>query len=375
MKQKYHVYISYHRRDSEIALKVVRILQLALYTTWMDIDPLDMPLTECQKEALSMSKYMMIIVSNLEDLKSGRMQEEWSFYSKQLLSNEISEGNIMVLTNHSITRRDLPPELRAYSMLNIDFDEINVFSMELISCLRERYVFISHSHYDFDRVRVIRNKLEENGERPLLFFLKAFETPEYEKLLLPIIEKEIDCRRRFIYCRSKNSEKSTYVQHELSYMQRQGRSYDTIDIDSSDNEQRIAVEHFVRRSNVFVSYPRSSSKIAETLINTLRDKGINVLCQIDDLSLGMDIEARISSVLRKCECGLVLIDGEISMWQKKEIELIMQNAMIVPVLFKGNMNLLPQELLKYQVLDMREIQNTHIFIETIIEYLKKFILI
>ena len=89
----------------------------------------------------------------------------------------------------------------------------------------------------------------------------------------------------------------------------------------------------------------------------------------------MDIEARISSVLRKCECGLVLIDGEISMWQKKEIELIMQNAMIVPVLFKGNMNLLPQELLKYQVLDMREIQNTHIFIETIIEYLKKFILI
>ena len=53
MKQKYHVYISYHRRDSEIALKVKRILQLALYTTWMDIDPLDMPLTECQKEALS----------------------------------------------------------------------------------------------------------------------------------------------------------------------------------------------------------------------------------------------------------------------------------------------------------------------------------
>lgn len=373
MKQKYDVYISYHRRDSEIAWKVNRILQSAYYTTWMDvIDMLDMPILT---DALSSSKYMMIIVSNSEDLRSGRMQKEWSIFSEKLLSNENSEGNIIVLTNHSISRQDLPPELRAYSMLNINFDKIAVSSMDLISCLRERYVFLSHSHHDFDRVRIIRNKLEENGERPLMFFLKAFETPEYEKLLIPIIEKEIDCRKRFIYCRSKNSEKSTYVQHEVNYMQSQGRRYDTINIDSSDDEQRIAVEHFVRRSNVFISYPRRISQMAEALINTLRDIGINVLFQIDALSFGVDFETRLSSALGKCECGLVLIDGEISMWQKKEIEMIMRNAMIVPVLMKGNMNQLPRELLEYQVIDMRGISSTHQVIGTIIEYLKKIILI
>ena len=35
------------------------------------------------------------------------------------------------------------------------------------------YVFISHSHKDIEKVRILRNVMEENGFEPLCFFLKC----------------------------------------------------------------------------------------------------------------------------------------------------------------------------------------------------------
>ena len=54
------------------------------------------------------------------------------------------------------------------------------------------YVFLSHSHYDFDKVCRLRNLLEAEGFKPLMFFLKAFENPKFEPMLKPILKEEID---------------------------------------------------------------------------------------------------------------------------------------------------------------------------------------
>ena len=35
------------------------------------------------------------------------------------------------------------------------------------------WVFLSHSNKDFDKVRVVRNFLEEQNYKPIMFFLKA----------------------------------------------------------------------------------------------------------------------------------------------------------------------------------------------------------
>jgi len=49
-------------------------------------------------------------------------------------------------------------------------------------------VFLSHSHKDYDKVRMISDILENQQLRPLMFFLKCLED-----------DKKIDYRNRFIY--------------------------------------------------------------------------------------------------------------------------------------------------------------------------------
>ena len=35
------------------------------------------------------------------------------------------------------------------------------------------WIFMSHSHQDYDKVRALRNELEKQGHHPLMFFLKC----------------------------------------------------------------------------------------------------------------------------------------------------------------------------------------------------------
>lgn len=62
--------------------------------------------------------------------------------------------------------------------------------------------------------------LEDSSFRPLMFFLKCLnEEGEIDSL----IKREIDCRTRFIYCKSENSESSHWVQKEVEYIRSQNR--------------------------------------------------------------------------------------------------------------------------------------------------------
>lgn len=129
------------------------------------------------------------------------------------------------------------------------------------------YVFLSHSHYDFDKVCRLRNLLEAEGFKPLMFFLKAFEKPEYEPMLKPILMEEIDQRDRFILCRSDNSRKSEWVKFEEDYIKSKKRPFEVIDLDSSDEIQLEAIKNYRRRSRVFVS---SSSCFAKDLVQLIK---------------------------------------------------------------------------------------------------------
>ena len=77
------------------------------------------------------------------------------------------------------------------------------------------YIFISHSHLDIQKVRIIRNTLEENGYEPLCFYLKCLnDNDEIEGL----IKREIDSRDIFLYIESENSKNSGWVQKEREYI-------------------------------------------------------------------------------------------------------------------------------------------------------------
>ena len=66
----------------------------------------------------------------------------------------------------------------------------------------EVWVFLSHSNKDYEKVRRIRNLLEDQSFRPLMFFLCCLED---DQEIDDLIKREIDHRTRFIYGSSDNA--------------------------------------------------------------------------------------------------------------------------------------------------------------------------
>mgnify|MGYP003303063348 FL=1 len=137
------------------------------------------------------------------------------------------------------------------------------------------YVFLSHSHYDFDKVCRLRNLLEAEGFKPLMFFLKAFENPKFEPMLKPILKEEIDKRERFILCRSENSRKSEWVRFEEEYVKSKNIPYEVIDLDADENVQLEAIQFYRRRvsGRVYISYPRTQTPLVMELNQKLVEAG------------------------------------------------------------------------------------------------------
>lgn len=82
----------------------------------------------------------------------------------------------------------------------------------------EIYVSISHSHLDYEKVRIVRNLLEQEGYRPLMFFLKCLENEKYEELTKTLIKEEFDNRQRFILCASEHAKTSDWVKFEINHV-------------------------------------------------------------------------------------------------------------------------------------------------------------
>ena len=146
------------------------------------------------------------------------------------------------------------------------------------------YVFISHSHKDIEKVRIIRNFLEKLNSEPLLFFLKSL-TDEDE--ITELIKKEIDARIWFIYCKSKNSLNSTWVKTELEYVKETNKeNFLEIDLDEDfiglslkeEKEKQIiqAFNNIRFLSSINVSYSNNDSTFVKDVVNCLNKFNIKV---------------------------------------------------------------------------------------------------
>ncbi len=130
------------------------------------------------------------------------------------------------------------------------------------------WIFLSHSNKDYEKVRLVRNMLEEHSMRPLMFFLHCLNDDDE---LDSLIKREIDCRTRFILCDSENARKSRWVQKEVEYILSQNRIYETIDL--KDNIEIIydKLKPFIRRTKVFISYNREEYCIAKQVYERLSE--------------------------------------------------------------------------------------------------------
>ena len=111
------------------------------------------------------------------------------------------------------------------------------------------WVFLSHSNKDFDKLRKVRDRLEELNFRPLLFFMKCLED---DKEIFDLIKREIEARERFIYCKSKFAEDSDWVRKEVAYIKFLNRPYEIIDLDVSEQAIEDDIMRFNQRSTLYL---------------------------------------------------------------------------------------------------------------------------
>lgn len=126
-------------------------------------------------------------------------------------------------------------------------------------------VFLSHSSKDIQKVRQIRDILEALDYEPLLFYLKCLD--DDNENLESFIQREIEARNIFIYCKSENSEKSKWVQKELDYI----KSFDskrlfTIDISLPFRNTLVqllqSITEILRKNRVYISCSRNAPDAA-----------------------------------------------------------------------------------------------------------------
>lgn len=130
----------------------------------------------------------------------------------------------------------------------------------------EIWVFLSHSNKDYEKVRQVRNMLEEQSLRPLMFFLHCLnDDDEIDSL----IKREIDCRTRFILCDSENARKSHWVQKEVEYIKLQNRICETIVLSKSMDEIMATLQEFINKTRIFISYNREEYALAEMVYKRL----------------------------------------------------------------------------------------------------------
>jgi len=127
------------------------------------------------------------------------------------------------------------------------------------------FVFLSHSHLDYEKVRVVRDLLEKEGFRPLMFFLKCLEKKGYEELTKRLIKEEIDNRQRFVLCDSRNAKESDWVQFEVKHIKESKRPYEIVDLDWPKDRIEDAIKRFKFRSTVFLSYSHEQHNLAEAV--------------------------------------------------------------------------------------------------------------
>ena len=184
------------------------------------------------------------------------------------------------------------------------------------------YIFLSHSHEDIQKVRLIRNDLENAGFEPLCFYLKCMDEANDEELW-SLIRREIDARDLFVLVDSENSRNSTWVQREQEYIR--GTNKDkilTVDLEDPDAVYRT-IQKIRRDYRVFLSYSYKDFPVARSIHKKLSDKDFLVFWT-EDLRAGSHWAESMTSALTQASregCVIVLIseDAMRSQWVKQEL--------------------------------------------------------
>lgn len=138
----------------------------------------------------------------------------------------------------------------------------------IVETTNDIWVFISHSLDDYNQVRRVRDFLEDEGFRPIMFFLKAFEDHPDDEMLKTLLRNEIDSRKRFILCKSRHTDPPKgWVKFEVDYIKGKDAEefrkhiYQVVDLEQTDEQIKEQIKLFKRNATVYISYSRHDEKL------------------------------------------------------------------------------------------------------------------
>lgn len=150
----------------------------------------------------------------------------------------------------------------------------------------KQYFFISHSHLDIEKVRIIRNIIEETFfYEPILFFLKCLSD---EEELQSLIRREINERIWFVYCDSENARKSEYVNKERAIVNEliaNGKKINLLNVeldkfniwdDGCYDYIKEQISYRIRKTKIFLSHQWKDLAVAEKIKEALTARGFSV---------------------------------------------------------------------------------------------------
>lgn len=244
------------------------------------------------------------------------------------------------------------------------------------SSLGGAWIFLSHSHRDYYKVRQLRNELETMGHHPLMFFLKCMgDNSELDDL----IRREIEAREWFLLCESEHSRVSRWVQREVEIITSRSKNvFAKVDLAGTAESQLNTLRALAKRATVFISYHHADLAIATEIARVLRTHDFSVLDGHIDPGETIDRAVRLR-IKEAADDGFVLIllsaKSLASEWVRFEIrEAIRLQAFgtggisnVIPVLIEDVR--IPIELADIQAFDLSKgaIQED---VERMVGYLK-----
>jgi hypothetical protein len=204
------------------------------------------------------------------------------------------------------------------------------------------WVFISHSSEDYQSVKIVRNYLEESGFNALIFYLKSLEDPKKRKLTQQLIEWEIEKRNIFVFCKSKYSKSSKWVQDEIAYVKSfPEKIYVEIDIEKLLYEkctQLSKLDRLMKRATLFFSYSYKDKEFVIKIYEYLKSEGFKIWIDSQDIRLGDNWIEEINKGFNKAiNNGHILYfvsrNSIASEWNKAELNLALASgASILPII-------------------------------------------
>lgn len=162
-------------------------------------------------------------------------------------------------------------------------------------------VFISHSHKDLPKVRLIRNYLEGKGFDPLCFYMQCL-TDEDE--IEGILKREIDARDWFAFMESPNSLQSAWVKKEREYI-RNSRNKKILQYNLQENSPEDIANQIADYMTAYVCYSERDKEYGSRLAKSLSKMEFRIFDRCGeetenlDYLLSPEYQARTEKAIKK----------------------------------------------------------------------------